>query len=83
MELMDMEIPEEEFEKMDRNMQMVLLYRTQLKRDASELEYKKETQDHRKGCADKFYKMRNGKRVDKGWAAIFGMVGGAIAGLFK
>lgn len=73
---MDMEITEEEFEKMDRNTQMVILYQTLQKRNVT-------TQEHRKECEKKFFKLHNGRRQDKGIAAMFGVVGGFIAGLFK
>ena len=66
---MDMEISPEQFGSMDRDEQMIILYET--------------LQVRGEKCDKKFEKLRNGKRTDKGIAAMFGLVGGFVASLFK
>ena len=72
----DMEVTVEQFKHLSREDQMAMLFQTLKQRNC-------ETKERIEKCELRFQKLANGKRIDKGIAGTFGIVGGFIAGLFR
>lgn len=71
----ELEITKEQFKNFERNEQMGILFQT--------LQHRNERCMCRLDvCEKKFEKLRNNKRTDRGISALFGIVGGFVAGLF-